>query len=119
MNKASKAKSFEELESDDKDLIMFTITDLWLNKNDQQEQGGEVGGQHLRLDLPLQGDHHVHLFCPVLKSEVCDGEHDQVFVIELQLLENFCLAVFIHHQHLSMQNSNNRSAFEPPNPTSS
>ena len=36
MNKASKAKSFEELESDDKDLIMFTITDLWLNKNDQQ-----------------------------------------------------------------------------------
>ena len=36
MNKASKAKSFEELESDDKDLIMFTITNLWLKKNDQQ-----------------------------------------------------------------------------------
>ena len=28
---------------------------------DQQEQGGQVGGQHLRLDLPLQGDDHVHL----------------------------------------------------------
>ena len=36
MNKASKAKSFEELESDDKDLIMFTITDLWLEKKEEQ-----------------------------------------------------------------------------------
>ena len=35
-NKASKAKKFEELEFKDKDLIMFTITDLRLQKNDEQ-----------------------------------------------------------------------------------
>ena len=35
-NKASKAKKFEELEFKDKDLIMFTITDLRLEKNDEQ-----------------------------------------------------------------------------------
>ena len=36
MNKAKKAKSFEELESDDKDLIMFTITDLRIHKKKEQ-----------------------------------------------------------------------------------
>ena len=36
MKKNSQAKSFKHMEFDDKDLIMFTITDLWLNKNDQQ-----------------------------------------------------------------------------------
>ena len=67
---------------------------------DQQEQGGQVGGQQLRLDIPLQGDHHVHLFLPHLKLEVCDCEHDQVFVIELQLLETFGLIIFVHHHYL-------------------
>ena len=61
---------------------------------------GQVGGQHLCLYLPLQGDHHVHLLVIFLKSEVCDCEHDQVFVIELQLLEIFFLIVFVHHKHL-------------------
>ena len=71
--------------------------------DDQQEQGGEVGGQHLRLDLPLQGDHHVHLLLLLLKPEVCDGEHDQVFVRWLHLLEMFCLGDLVHHKHLSFE----------------
>ena len=69
----------------------------------QQEQGGQVGGQHLRLDLPLQGDHHVHLLLLLLKPEVCDGEHDQVFVRWLHLLEMFCLGDLVHHKHLSFE----------------
>ena len=36
MNKDSEAKGFEQLEFDDKDLIMFTITDLKLEKNKEQ-----------------------------------------------------------------------------------
>ena len=60
----------------------------------------QVGGQQLRLDLPLQGDHHVHLLLILLKPKVCDGEHDQVFVLKLQLLETICLAVSVHHKHL-------------------
>ena len=75
---------------------------------DQQQQGGQVGGQQLRLDLPLQGDHHVHLFLPLHKSEVCDGEHDQVFVLKLQLLKIFCLTVFVHHQHLLFDRINQK-----------
>ena len=43
----------------------------------------------------------MHLFLPVHKSEVCDGEHDQVFVLKLQLLKIFCLTVSVHHQHLT------------------
>ena len=35
-NKASKEKKFEELQFKDKDLIMFAITDLRLQKNDEQ-----------------------------------------------------------------------------------
>ena len=36
MNKDSEAKSFEQLEFKDKDLIMFTITDLKLKKKKEQ-----------------------------------------------------------------------------------
>ena len=36
MNRARKAKSFPELEFEDKDLIMFTITNLRLEKEDHQ-----------------------------------------------------------------------------------
>ena len=36
MNKDGKAKGFKQLEFDDKDLIMFTITDLRLEKISQQ-----------------------------------------------------------------------------------
>ena len=67
---------------------------------DQQEQGGQVGGQHLRLDLPLQVDHHVHLLVTFLKPQISDGKHDQVFVIKLQLFETFWFTVSVHYQHL-------------------
>ena len=36
MKKNSEARSFKEMEFDDKDLIMFTITDLKLEKSDEQ-----------------------------------------------------------------------------------
>ena len=36
MDRDSEPKSFKQLEFDDKDLIMFTITDLRLQKSDQQ-----------------------------------------------------------------------------------
>ena len=36
MNKDSETKSFKQLEFDDKDLIMFTITDLRLEKRTEQ-----------------------------------------------------------------------------------
>ena len=36
MNKDSEAKGFKRLEFDDKDLVMFTITDLWLEKKEEQ-----------------------------------------------------------------------------------
>ena len=36
LNKNSEAKSFQQLEFDDKDLIMFTITDMKLEKSGQQ-----------------------------------------------------------------------------------
>ena len=36
MKKNSQAKSFKHMEFDDKDLIMFTITDLKLEKSDEQ-----------------------------------------------------------------------------------
>ena len=36
MNKDSEAKSFKQLEFDDKDLVMFTITDLRLEKRKEQ-----------------------------------------------------------------------------------
>ena len=61
---------------------------------------GQVGGQQLHLHLPLKGDHHVDLVLPPLKFEVCDGEHGQVSVVVLQLLEIFCLTFFVHHPHL-------------------
>ena len=66
----------------------------------EQEQGGQVGGQQLCLNLPLQGHHHVHLFVIFLKSEICDGEHDEVFVLDFKLLEFFGFAGFVRHQHL-------------------
>ena len=70
--------------------------------DDQQEHGGHIGGQQLGLDLPLQGDHHVHLVLPLLETEVCDGEHDKVFVSRPQLMEFFWLAISAHHQYLSI-----------------
>ena len=36
MNKAGESQSFDEMESDDKDLTMFTITDLRLQKRKEQ-----------------------------------------------------------------------------------
>ena len=36
MNKDSEAKGFKQLEFDDKDLIMFSITDLRLEKRKEQ-----------------------------------------------------------------------------------
>ena len=36
MNKINKAKDFKQLEFDDKDLIMFTITDLKLEKKEEE-----------------------------------------------------------------------------------
>ena len=36
MNKDSEEKSFKQLEFEDKDLIMFTITDLRLKKSKEQ-----------------------------------------------------------------------------------
>ena len=36
MNKNNKAKDFKQLEFDDKDLIMFTITDLKLEKREEE-----------------------------------------------------------------------------------
>ena len=36
MNKAGESQSFDEMESDDKDLTMFTITDLRLEKRKEQ-----------------------------------------------------------------------------------
>ena len=42
----------------------------------------------------------MHLFIPVLKSEVSDGEHDQVFVIKIQVQEVLGFTVFVDHRHL-------------------
>ena len=36
MNQVSKAKHFKQMEPSDKDLVMFTITDLWLEKKEEQ-----------------------------------------------------------------------------------
>ena len=36
MNRGGKPKSFRQLESNDKDLVMFYITDLWLEKMEEQ-----------------------------------------------------------------------------------
>ena len=36
MNRVSKAKDFKQMEPSDKDLVMFTITDLWLEKKEEQ-----------------------------------------------------------------------------------
>ena len=36
MNQVSKAKHFKQTEPSDKDLVMFTITDLWLEKKEEQ-----------------------------------------------------------------------------------
>ena len=36
MNKNNKAKDFKQLEFDDKDLIMFTITDLKLERREEE-----------------------------------------------------------------------------------
>ena len=47
-----------------------------------------------------QGDHHLHLVLPLLKPQGCDCEHNEVFVIHLELSETFCFTVFAHHQNL-------------------
>ena len=36
MNQVSKAKHFKQMKPSDKDLVMFTITDLWLEKKEEQ-----------------------------------------------------------------------------------
>ena len=69
----------------------------------QEEQGGQVGGEHLHLDLPLEGHDHMHLVHPLFKPQVCYCEHDQVFVGGMQLLEVFGLTVFVHHQRLLLE----------------
>ena len=66
MDKKTKPTKFTELNDKDKDLTMFTIMNLTLAKEDgdkgdeEQEDGGEVGGQQLCGDLPLQLQGHVH-----------------------------------------------------------
>ena len=67
MNKARKAKSVDELESDDKDLIMFTITDLRLEKNDQQVHmvislKRKIQTEMLTTYLPTSVCHHEAFF---------------------------------------------------------
>ena len=68
--------------------------------DEEQEHGGEVGGQNLRLDLPLQGDDHVHLVLLLQNPDICDGEHGEIFVNWQEIHEFLCLFVFVHHQHL-------------------
>ena len=67
MSKARKAKSVDELEFDDKDLIMFTITDLRLEKNDQQVHmvislKRKIQTEMLTTYLPTRACHHEAFF---------------------------------------------------------
>ena len=55
--------------------------------DEEQEDGGEVGGQQLCGEFPFhfQGHvHHVAIFC-LFENQVCYHKHGQVFVIGSQV----------------------------------
>ena len=59
--------------------------------DEEQEDGGEVGGHQLCDHLPLELYGHVHHVAPLLqyKRQVCYREHCQVLVIGIQLPKAF------------------------------
>ena len=71
--------------------------------DEEQEDGGEVGGQQLCGNLPLQlqgHEHHVGILI-LCQGQVCDCEHGQVQVLQFELPKAFPAFLLVHHCHLS------------------
>ena len=68
----------------------------------KEKDGWEVGGQHLRLDLPLHHDHHLHHVFPLLQPQGGDGEHGEVLVLKGQLRKIPRDVCQVHNNHLVM-----------------
>ena len=68
--------------------------------DEEQEDGGEEGGQQLGGDLPLQDDGHDHKLFLLVQFQLLNGEHSQVGVLELKIVEVLWHAVTVHHEHL-------------------
>ena len=72
--------------------------------DEEQEDGGEVGGQQLCDHLPLELYGHVrHISVPLFgQGQVCYREHGQVLVLIVQIPESLWLAHFVCHQNLTL-----------------
>ena len=79
--------------------------------DEEQEDGGEEGGQQLGGDLPLQDDGHDHKLFLLVQFQLLNGEHSQVGVFELKIVEVLWHAVTVHHEHLD-----NKVCVSPPLP---
>ena len=55
--------------------------------DEEQEDGGKVGGQQLCCNLPLQFQSHEHQVPLLVQRQFGDGEHRQVLVLGTQLLK--------------------------------
>ena len=70
--------------------------------DEEQEDGGEVGGQQLCGNLPLQLQGHVHhVTIEILfQFKVSDCEHGQLFVPFVEVFELPWQAILVHYQNL-------------------
>ena len=68
--------------------------------DEEQEDGGEVGGQQLSGHLPLEHYGHDHQLLLLEQGQVLDGEHGQVDVLLQKIVEILRHTVHVHHQHL-------------------
>ena len=72
--------------------------------DEEQEDGGEVGGHQLCDNLPLELDGHGH-HVPVFvfdQGQVGYGKHGQVLVIGRQIPETHWLTQLVGHEHLTI-----------------
>ena len=68
--------------------------------DEEQEDGGKVGGQQLCGNLPLQHNRHDHQLLALDQGQILDGEHGQVCLIWQKSREVLGNAFCIHHPHL-------------------
>ena len=65
--------------------------------------GGEVGGQQLCDNLPLQHNRHDHQLLLFDQVQILDCEHGQVSVLRQKVCESLRLCILIRHQHLDIE----------------
>ena len=66
----------------------------------EQEDGGEVGGQQLHGNLPLQNYRHDHQLLIFDQGQILNCEHGQVGVLRQKIREVLGHALLVHHLHL-------------------